>query len=347
MVLEARRRVDDPNASLTAKERNAFNSFGYDEAARSVYDMAYGEWKQRHMKPATTEQLERYQASTPLHAIHDPDLLQTRSTVAVEEDVEEEKVAAEDANVSPQKAPPSWAIPSSSTPTEVSTNKNPLASNVCCVDIDEDDIRETAVVSTQKSAVVPLSRDTSPPYVPPPIPDITSFRNEQFPVTAILTISDRAYAGIYADEGGPAVANAVRAFPGVPDDLDFVCVIVPDDAAAIQAKLRTLADQGVDLILTTGGTGFAARDVTPEATAEVVDYELSSLVAFCMTISAERQNPLQTLSRGTAGILNQTVIANLPGNPAAIDELLPILFPLILHAVADVHNVTPEILHIG
>jgi molybdopterin adenylyltransferase len=346
MVLEARRLVDDPNTALTTKERNAYNAFGYEEAARSVYDMTYGEWKLRHMKPATTEQLERYQASIPLHAIHDASLLQTRPTVELEEEEvhEEELLKEEVTNVSTRKEPPSWAIPSS-TP-DATTTKNPLASNVCCVDIDEDDIRETAVVPNHNSAPS-VSRETAPPYVPPPIPDITSFRNEQFPVTAILTVSDRAYAGTYADEGGPAVAKAVRSFPGVPDDLDFVCVIVPDDAAAIQAKLRTLADQGVDLILTTGGTGFAARDVTPEATSEVVDYELSSLIAFCMTISAERQNPLQTLSRGTAGILNQTVIANLPGNPAAIDELLPILLPLVLHAVADVHNVTPEILHIG
>jgi molybdopterin adenylyltransferase len=350
MVLEARRRVDDPNMSLTSKERNAYNAFGYEEAARSVYDMTYNEWKQQHMKPATTEQLERYQASTPLHAIHDPALLQTRPTVALDDEEDNEnkhEVVLEDDDIATQKATPSWAIPSSLTPTEATATKNALASNVCCADIDEDDIREAAVVSNQSTAPIQLSRDTALPYIPPPIPDITSFRNEQFPVTAILTISDRAYAGIYADEGGPAVANAVRSFPGVPDDLDFVCVIVPDDAAAIQAKLRTLADQGVDLILTTGGTGFAARDVTPEATAEVVDYELSSLIAFCMTISAERQNPLQTLSRGTAGILNQTVIANLPGNPAAIDELMPILLPLVLHAVADVHNVTPEILHIG
>jgi molybdenum cofactor synthesis domain-containing protein len=152
---------------------------------------------------------------------------------------------------------------------------------------------------------------------------------------------------LYVDEGGPAVVSAIRNVPGVPSDLDFVMVMVPDDSAAIQAKIRTLADQGVDLIVTTGGTGFAARDVTPEATADVVDYELSSLIAFCTTICAEQHNPLQTLSRGTAGILNQTVIANLPGNPHSVQEIIPVLLPLLLHAVADVHNVTPEILHIG
>jgi molybdopterin adenylyltransferase len=125
------------------------------------------------------------------------------------------------------------------------------------------------------------------------------------------------------------------------------------------------------LILTTGGTGFSPRDVTPEATADAVDYELTSLMPWVATAVGTQQQaqyereqeqrrqlvpesksktwpgPTTTLSRGTAGILNTTVIANLPGNPQAVAEIMPVLLPLLLQAVAELHLVTPEILHIG
>jgi molybdopterin adenylyltransferase len=312
MVLEARRMVDANVTTISPRTVEALNSFGYDDAAQWVYGMEYEQWKQRHMKPTTAEQLQNFNDSRSIHAQHDTTLLQQRSE---------------------------WVPSDTVVPTV------PLSSNVCCVDVDP--VATDSIVPAPDPPTLPPLSNTSAYYVPPAIPSLSLFRNEQFPVTAILTVSDRAYAGVYPDEGGPAVATAIRSVAGVPSDLDFVMVMVPDDAAAIQAKLQTLADQGVDLIWTTGGTGLAPRDVTPEATAEVVDYELSSLVAFCMTLCAERY-PHQTLSRGTAGILNsQTVVCNLPGHPKSIAEMMPIVLPLILHVVADVQHVTPEILHIG
>lgn len=86
-----------------------------------------------------------------------------------------------------------------------------------------------------------------------------------------------------------------------------------------------------------GGTGFAPRDVTPEATKSILDSELGSLMPLVLQAAAiNTGKPLATLSRATAGIRNETVVANLPGNPTGIEEILPVLFPRLLHALVDV-----------
>lgn len=357
MVLEARRLVDE---GIGDSDAQALNALGYDEAAQHVYGMTYDTWKERHQAKATPEQLERYQASEALQAKHDKHLLAVRG----------EKPAATviSAHGAPTEGASTKEAPTTTTVSTASASST-LASNVCCQDVDEVVAATTpllAVVAAAEPTRVNADARTLPSaFQPPRIPELSAFANHQFPVTAVLTVSDRAFTGMYetGDLSGPAVVAAVKAIlagattaagclqqnnnnKSYADDLDFVTVIVPDDSAAIQAKLKTLADQGVDLILTTGGTGFSPRDVTPEATAEAVDYELTSLMAFVMTACSEQQ-PLQTLSRGTAGILNSTVVANLPGNPAAVGQILPVLLPLLLHAVSDLHHVTPEILHIG
>jgi molybdenum cofactor synthesis domain-containing protein len=115
--------------------------------------------------------------------------------------------------------------------------------------------------------------------------------------------------------------------------------IVPDESDAIQSKLKEWADSmQLDLILTTGGTGFSPRDLTPEATQAVVDRTCEGLVSFC-TLECTKSQVLATLSRGTAGVRGKTLIANLPGNPKGVDEIIPILLPLALHAVADMKAV--------
>jgi molybdopterin adenylyltransferase len=89
----------------------------------------------------------------------------------------------------------------------------------------------------------------------------------------------------------------------------------------------------------TGGTGFAPRDVTPEATKDVLDTELTSLMPMVLQATAiNAKQPLATLSRATAGIKNNTVVANLPGNPKSIEEIMPVLFPQLLHALVDVRG---------
>jgi molybdenum cofactor synthesis domain-containing protein len=313
MVLEARRLVDGSGRSDLPVD--ALNALGYDEAAQHVYGMKYEDWKKRHQKKATDEQMERYKASEPIQAKHDKDLLATRANKPKVRTANKEEAAA--------------------------TNATAVLSNVCCQDV------EQVVAANKETSAVKHSR-TVGPFQPPPIP--TNFVRP--PAIAILTVSDRAAADGYetGDLSGPAVAAAVCSITKQPQD-SFVTAIVPDDSAAIQAKLKTWCNSDnaiVDLVLTTGGTGFGPRDITPEATAEVVDYEIPNLMAFCVTESSHLQ-PLSSLSRGTAGILNNTVIANLPGNPKAVGEILPLLLPLLLHAVADLQNIneTPEVLHIG
>jgi molybdenum cofactor synthesis domain-containing protein len=127
------------------------------------------------------------------------------------------------------------------------------------------------------------------------------------------------------------VAKAIKE---VSKSLEMSFSIVPDDTDAIQCKLREWSDQGVALILTTGGTGMSPRDVTPEATRAVLDLECAGLMSFVTTECAHQQ-PLASLSRGTAGVRGQTLIANLPGNPKGVGEVVPLLLPLLLHAVAD------------
>ena len=115
---------------------------------------------------------------------------------------------------------------------------------------------------------------------------------------------------------------------------------------AIQSKLidwsSSSSPNGVsamDIIFTTGGTGFSSRDVTPEATAKVVERKCDGLIQFC-TMECSKIQPLASLSRGIAGIKDNTFIANLPGNPNGVHEIIPILLPLALHIVADMKHVS-------
>jgi molybdenum cofactor synthesis domain-containing protein len=524
-----------------------YNRFSYDDAAQYVYGMEYSAWKQLHMKPTTAEQLQKYQASLPLHAKHDTELLQPRTTVVVvatspvtavattspatatmgTSDVTtttttnvaptrmEENISASPTPTTPMTsdAPPTIAVPSpnddvgikdipveeteaipiaamstttihpvaisndvvavtrletestttnldtttttnstttaaataaataavNTTTTSTSNSKNatdttatkPVTfhSNVCCVDIDddndEDDIQDMmdpySITATTTTTAVAAAKNTSTNHtvddtttnekpstihqslIQPmiDIPEMIAYRNEQFPVIAIVTISDRAYAGIYPDQSGPMIADTIRSVPGIPSDLQFIMnMIVPDDMAAIQAKIRTICNNGsdirVDCIITTGGTGFGIRDVTPEATREIITYELINFIPFILssgtitttttttTTTTNTQsllspspnrieknksihNPIYTaslLSRGVVGVISSsssstssslleticdhhTLIVNLPGSPTAIQEMLPILLPYLLHMIVELQHVTPDILHIG
>ncbi|MET0263061.1 MAG: molybdopterin adenylyltransferase [Rariglobus sp.] len=144
---------------------------------------------------------------------------------------------------------------------------------------------------------------------------------------ARVTLSDRASAGVYADRSGPEIERVLReSFGAEPLILSRV---IPDERARISALLRELSDtEHCDLIVTTGGTGPAPRDVTPEATRDVLDRELPGFGETMRAVSF-RTVPTAILSRATAGTRGYTLIVNLPGNPKAIGECLPPLLPAI------------------
>lgn len=147
----------------------------------------------------------------------------------------------------------------------------------------------------------------------------------------VLTISDRASSGIYQDLSGPAICDALGAFLRSP--WEGRCRIVPDEGPRIEAALKELCDQeGCCLILTTGGTGPALRDVTPEAT-EAVCEKLLPGFGEQMRSASLKFVPTAILSRQTAGIRGQSLIINLPGQPKAIRECLEAVFAAVPYCV--------------
>ena len=148
---------------------------------------------------------------------------------------------------------------------------------------------------------------------------------------ARLTLSDRASAGIYEDRSGPEIE---RVF-GEADfgEVAWRRVVMPDERPELEARLRRLCDdEDFDLILTTGGTGPSPRDITPEATRAVLERELPGFGEI-MRVQSFAKVPTAILSRSTAGTRGRTLIVNLPGNPKAIGECLPLLLPAIREAM--------------
>jgi molybdopterin adenylyltransferase len=148
---------------------------------------------------------------------------------------------------------------------------------------------------------------------------------------ARLTLSDRASAGVYEDRSGPEIER-VFGEAGI-SEIDWVRVIMPDDRLAIESLLRNLCDlEKCDLVLTTGGTGPSHRDVTPEATKAVLERELPGF-GEVMRMQSFAKVPTAILSRSTAGTRGKSLIVNLPGNPKAIGECLPLVIPAIREAL--------------
>jgi molybdenum cofactor synthesis domain-containing protein len=147
----------------------------------------------------------------------------------------------------------------------------------------------------------------------------------------ILTVSDRSARGERPDTSGPALAGAVA--ERLPEAIVALTRIVPDDPGTIAGTLIEWCDGlQLDLILTTGGTGFAPRDVTPEATRSILHREAPGL-AEAMRAESLRVTPHAVLSRAVSGIRGRTLIINLPGSPKGAVENLGTLLPILPHAV--------------
>jgi molybdopterin adenylyltransferase len=153
---------------------------------------------------------------------------------------------------------------------------------------------------------------------------------------ARITLSDRASAGVYEDRSGPEIERILGEHFGA--EIEWQRVIIPDERAQIEAALRSACDVAqCDLVVTTGGTGPAPRDVTPEATRAVLERELPGF-GEVMRMQSFAKVPTAILSRSTAGTRGRTLIVNLPGNPRAIGECLPMLIPAIREAIRHLHG---------
>jgi molybdopterin adenylyltransferase len=162
-------------------------------------------------------------------------------------------------------------------------------------------------------------------------------------VAAVVTVSDKGYAGEREDASGPLLASLLRKLGA-----EVVSqTIVPDERADIERTLKTLADDTqVDLVVTTGGTGPAPRDITPEATWAVTEREMPGL-AEVLRFEGYRKTPLAVISRGVAGIRGRTLIINLPGSPKAVREGMETLAPILPHAIRMLRGVDTEHRHTG
>lgn len=144
----------------------------------------------------------------------------------------------------------------------------------------------------------------------------------------VITASDKGYAGEREDLSGKKIVSIME-----ENGYEIAkAVILPDDKNMLSEEMIAMCDMGVDLILTTGGTGFAKRDVTPEATKAVIEREAAgipmAILNFSLTITERAM-----LSRATAGIRGETLIVNLPGSPKAVEEALTFILPSIRHGL--------------
>jgi molybdenum cofactor synthesis domain-containing protein len=147
----------------------------------------------------------------------------------------------------------------------------------------------------------------------------------------VLTVSDKGSRGERVDESGKIIKEALVSLGAGETKYG----IVPDERSAISDKLREWSDAGVDLVITTGGTGLTPRDVTPEATLDVLD-RVAPGFGEAMRAYGMKQTPVAMLSRAVAGVRKKTLIINMPGSPKAVKECLEAISPALPHAIETV-----------
>jgi molybdopterin adenylyltransferase len=147
----------------------------------------------------------------------------------------------------------------------------------------------------------------------------------------ILTLSDRASSGVYEDISGQAIIDTLKSY--IKNEWQSVYKVIPDDQKTIEAELINMSDtEGCSLIVTTGGTGPAPRDVTPEATEAVCEKMMPGFGELMRQVSL-RYVPTAILSRQSAGIRGKCLIVNLPGKPKSIKECLDAVFPAVPYCI--------------
>lgn len=149
---------------------------------------------------------------------------------------------------------------------------------------------------------------------------------------AVITVSDRVAAGLYADRSGPAAVTKLSSFGFEIAGTQ----VTPDESREIVAALRNFCGQ-VQLIVTTGGTGCAPRDVTPEATVKVIE-RMTPGIAEKIRLAGSEFEPKSWLSRGVAGLCGSCLIVNLPGSPKAVEQSLDAIRELLPHAIRLAHG---------
>ncbi len=155
---------------------------------------------------------------------------------------------------------------------------------------------------------------------------------------AVVTVSDRSFQKERPDDSGPAVAGLLVRLPvSVVQQ-----VVVPDEKEIISRALRHFADfLDLDLVVTTGGTGVSPRDVTPEATREVIDREIPGM-AEAMRAESQKKVGTAMLSRAVTGVRHRTLIVNLPGSPDGARENLEVILPALPHAIGKIRGTSGD-----
>lgn len=151
---------------------------------------------------------------------------------------------------------------------------------------------------------------------------------------AVITVSDTCFKDHSKDTSGPALADlARRQFP----EANIHTLIIPDEKELIERELKYYCETNVELVLTTGGTGLAHRDVTPEATKAVIQKEVPAM-STAITLESLKKTPMAMLSRSVAGIRDKTLIVNFPGSKKAVVECFEVVRSVLSHAIALIHN---------
>ena len=340
----------------------------YDEALAEVYGMPYSTWKdQFHSKPSK-EELDQFgdpNRRAALHAQHPGDFKEVDGTVRHADLVAMRKSrGAEDAvECAVDSLPPAVfaaraamagaAEGAKGTPAARATGGRPaLLSDVCCEDVGVCE----APAPAPRDNDAPAHEEKASPG--PANAGATPLPAWAFPPCnlairlGILTVSDRAFAGVYEDQSGPAIEAAMHDFcrrleaacatgvaPASTGAMSIAHVeknLVPDDSPAIVRALKAYVQSRCDLIFTTGGTGLAPRDVTPEATRAVISREAPGLIEHAADASTD---PNAAFSRAVAGVTESgTIIVNLPGRPAAVRTWLQKLMPLMPHVLGLVRS---------